>query len=137
MQDNRINILILPTVVGMTAIERAHAVNHELFKIQRPIAQQKDVSQGLFMSFANVDESVDKAVIIGQRGYVIQVHPDHDLTGLFELFPDLSELEKRFVQYFLNTRSFFYFEQILPQFTEYLDDVQMREYLPDYNLSEV
>lgn len=137
MQTNRINILILPTVQGMTALERARAINQELFKIQRPKADVGDVSNGLFISLPNVDESVDEAVILGQRGYVIQVNPEHDLKGLFLLFPDLSELEKRFVEYFLNTRSFFYFEQILPQFTILLDDQQMQAFIPDYKLEEL
>jgi hypothetical protein len=134
--ENNLNVLILPTVPSMTALERALAINLELYKITRPISEPDDVTKGLFMCLPNINESIDQAVIMGIRGYVINVSPDRDLQGLFSLFPDLSDEEKFGVSWFLSTRSYFYFEQILPQFTVLLNAVEMEQFIPKEDIEE-
>ena len=111
-------IKVLPEA-GLTSEQRAEAISRELFKIQRPTDQQGDATQFLFgwvkhpTQDPNYEMVVDTALEV-DPDYLIQVHPENNLTNLIALFPELTEPERQGLAAFIQSQSSFPFKFIVP-----------------------
>jgi hypothetical protein len=113
---------------GYTAAERAAAISAELFAISRPVTvrELEDVSAYLFGWVAHPTE--DKAVLQGNEGYVIRVHPERNVSKLITLFPDLTPSEIQQLGNYINSVQNFEFQHILPSTATILTDEELNEY---------
>jgi hypothetical protein len=139
-QSNMQFIKVLPQN-GLTSEQRAEAISRELFRIQRPINQQNDVTQYLFgwikhpTKDPNYLDTVNAALQI-DTNQVIYVHPDNDLTNLIALFPELSQAEKDGLAAFIESQASFMFQYIIPSDVTVFDEAQMKAagWLPEPEL---
>jgi hypothetical protein len=86
-----INLNIAP-IQGYTATERAEAISEELFAIGRPpqVRNTNDVSRYLFGWTTH--QTTGACVLHADTSYVINVHPQNNLTNLIALMPKLHEV---------------------------------------------
>jgi len=108
---------------GMTAAQRAEAISAELFAISRPlpVRDEADVSAWLFGWVAHPTE--DKAVLQGIDDYVINVHPQNNLTNLIALMPDLpAEVKQGLIQLIQNSETITFGQLLTGDETTYTDE---------------
>ena len=122
-------IKVLPEA-GLTSEERAIAISRELFKIQRPISSESDVTDMLFGTIKhpaqdpNYTDVVDTALVV-DPSQVIYVHPDNDLTNLIALFERLTEQERQMLAGFIQSQQSFVFQYIVPSDTKLFTHEEM------------
>lgn len=113
----RINLRI-SAIQGYSAVERAEAISRELLKISRPSASEGDRSEFLFPWF----NDGSNIVLLCQGGYVVKVHPDHDLTQLKALLPEVTEVEKAALSAYVGSVDSFPFRNIIPTTATKIND---------------
>jgi len=114
-----INLLIAP-IQGYTDTERAKAISAELLAISRPpqVRHELDVSRYLFGW--STHPTTGACVLHAQTDYKIWVHPDHDLTNLISLMPDLPEqVQAGLVQLIQNSETITFGQLLTGQETIY------------------
>lgn len=130
-------IKVLPQA-GLTSEQRAIAITRELFRIQRPIDGQEDMTQYLFgwvkhpTKDPNYTDTVNAALQI-DTNQVIYVHPDNNLTNLIALLPELSQAERDGLAAFIESQQSFLFKYIIPSDVTVFTEEQMKAagWLPD------
>lgn len=106
---------------GLTSAQRAEAISYELWAVSRPIQvrQAGDVTSYMFgwvkhpTQDQNYTEVVDTALQV-DPDYMINVHPQNNLTNLIALFPELTEPERQGLAAFIQSHSSFPFKFIVP-----------------------
>lgn len=103
-------------IQGYTSKQRCEEMNKELWGISRPsnIKLSTDVTSKLFGELELLDGSY--ALEIDQE-HVITVHKDLSITGLSNLFPDLTEVERNKLISFIENSTSFPFKDIIPSGT--------------------
>ena len=86
-------IIVRPAGV-LTSKERADAISEELYALGRPpgVRQPDDVTKYVFGRIKHPDREEYAMTVILEYG--IFVHPDNNITGLLELFPEVPDAEK-------------------------------------------
>lgn len=118
------NLLILP-IIGFTALERAMAINAELYAIERPkqLRDEKDVTNYLFNVIKHPEK--DECVLVADKKYVVKVDPNADIRQLVLLFPSMSDTEKQVLYDYIKSNNEFLFENIIPSDAVILTDDEM------------
>jgi hypothetical protein len=118
----RINLNIAP-IQGYTATQRAEAISEELFAISRPpqVRNTNDVSRYLFGWTTH--PTTGDCVLHADTGYVINVHPQNNLTNLISLMPDLpQQVQAGLVQLIQNSETITFGQLLTGEETTYTDE---------------
>ncbi len=135
-------IKVLPQA-GLTSEQRAEAISYELWAISRPpqVRKPEDVTLYLFSWIKHPTqdpayvEVVDTALNI-ITDYIIQVHPENNLTNLVALFPELSQQEKDTLVAYIESQQSFPFTNIIPQDVKVFTQAEMEAsgWFPDLSI---
>lgn len=123
------NYLIVLPEAGLDSGQRADAISEELYALGRPpgVRQPDDVTRYVFGRIKHPDRDEYALQVI--LDYGIYVHPDNNITGLLELFPEVPEAERvalaAYIESQVNRR--FPFGNIIPSTATVRD----RQYMED------
>ena len=123
------NYLIVLPEAGLDSGQRADAISEELYALGRPtgVRQPDDVTRYVFGRIKHPDRDEYALQVI--LNYGIYVHPDNNITGLLELFPEVPEAERvalaAYIESQVNRR--FPFGNIIPSTATVRD----RQYMED------
>ena len=123
------NYLIVIPEAGLDSGQRADAISEELYALGRPpgVRQPDDVTRYVFGRIKHPDRDEYALQVI--LNYGIYVHPDNNITGLLELFPEVPEAERlalaAYIESQVNRR--FPFGNIIPSTATVRD----RQYMED------
>lgn len=114
-------IKVLPQA-GLTSEQRAEAISYELWAISRPpaVRNPNDVTAYMFgwIKHPTQDAAYKNIVVDTALGvdpdYLIQVHPENNISNLVALFPELSQQERDGLAAFIQNQSSFPFQYIVP-----------------------
>lgn len=118
--------LIVESKNGLSALERANAINKELLRLTRPayLEREGDVSSGIF----RVIENLEKAALCYDENYVLRIHSNHNISKLVLLMG--SEMGSNEIQQLagvLATNKNLPFKFLIPRTSEVVDINWMHE----------
>lgn len=128
-------IIVLP-ISDLLSEERTKRISEELYSISRPtkIRQDKDISTYLFGWIIHPESNPNNqnyklTALVVDLNYEIYVHPQNDLTQLFNLFPEVSQDEKNSITSLIenSTNRRFKFSDIIPMSVNIRDEDYMIE----------
>jgi hypothetical protein len=119
---SRINLHIAP-IQGYTATERTKAISAELFAISRP-PQVRQTQDGTTYLFGwTTHPTTGECVLHADTSYVINVHPQNNLTNLIALMPDLpAQVQQGLIQLIQNSETITFGQLLTGEETTYTDE---------------